>query len=698
MEVSNEYLIKSKDLTQRFKLKGKVDNQDFTEDDVISGTFKIVNQCSGNEEVNIGSVYIGELNATFRTSINLDSWDKKKIEVSEGMKLNNGLYEYVPLGVFTISEANQTEAGVDVVAYDNMAKFDKKFDVSTTTGTPYQMLQLACSKCGVLLGMTEAQVNALVNGAETLVLLTENDIETYRDFLYWIAQTLCAFATIDRYGKLVLRSYGNSVVDSIDDSHRFTGCRFSKFETRYSGMSVVDIDKNETKYYSINPDEFLTYNLGSNPFLQSGTEAGKDIIRLNILRGLQNIKYVPFKAAVLCGARYELGDVIEFKDGIADATKQSCIMSYTYSFNNGWELEGFGKDPALANAKSKTDKDITGLLSQISDSEIKFYTFTNAHPYIISDGEEVNVVDFSFVSLKKDYVVFQAQILCDCETTLIDDAHNDAEALVTYIINEVEILDFHPKETWVDGQHILTLQYLLHVENNVLNHFVVKLNMKGGNVSINEYNVRASLYGQGIAASDSWNGIINLEEHVIEVVTFDTSADQFNEQLSIEFYTSSESLFEEQAGEISIDETAVDDIREYILKYIYYPVLVQASQFEYDSVNVALQDERLVIIGESPQEVIATLFENVENLGTVSNITSDTNDCLFKFSNDGVTWKSYLVDSWVENTAGMTASQIESLKSNQWMELTDGSLYLKIIMNSADSYVAYFGCEYGGNI
>ena len=182
MEVSNEYLIKSKDLTQRFKLKGKVDNQDFTEDDVISGTFKIVNQCSGNEEVNIGSVYIGELNATFRTSINLDSWDKKKIEVSEGMKLNNGLYEYVPLGVFTISEANQTEVGDDVVAYDNMAKFDKKFDVSTTTGTPYQMLQLACSKCGVLLGMTEAQVNALVNGAETLVLLTENDIETYRDF------------------------------------------------------------------------------------------------------------------------------------------------------------------------------------------------------------------------------------------------------------------------------------------------------------------------------------------------------------------------------------------------------------------------------------------------------------------------------------------------------------------------------------
>ena len=58
--------------------------------------------------------------------------------------------------------------------------------------------------------MTQAEVDALPNGTESLSLYTENDIETWQDFIFWVAQATGTFATMDRQGKLVLRKYEHS--------------------------------------------------------------------------------------------------------------------------------------------------------------------------------------------------------------------------------------------------------------------------------------------------------------------------------------------------------------------------------------------------------------------------------------------------------------------------------------------------------
>ena len=189
-----------------------------------------------------------------------------------GLGLGNGGYEYIPLGVFTVSSAKWSASGVEITAYDNMAKLDRSFASSNLSGTPYELLKLACTSCGLALNMRERDFRSLANGTRILSLYADNDINTWRDCVSWIAQALACNVFADREGKIVLRSYGQDVTDRIDTEHRFTGSTFGDYETRYTGLSVVDIEDQMTVYFSMEVDDGLTYNLGSNPFLQSSMD------------------------------------------------------------------------------------------------------------------------------------------------------------------------------------------------------------------------------------------------------------------------------------------------------------------------------------------------------------------------------------------------------------------------------------------
>lgn len=51
-------------------------------------------------------------------------WQALEITPLLGLKLADGTFEDVPLGVFTVAEAEWTVSGTVVKAYDHMAKFD----------------------------------------------------------------------------------------------------------------------------------------------------------------------------------------------------------------------------------------------------------------------------------------------------------------------------------------------------------------------------------------------------------------------------------------------------------------------------------------------------------------------------------------------------------------------------------------------
>ena len=85
-----------------------------------------------------------------------------------------------------------------------------------------------------------------------------------------------------------------------------------------------------------------------------------------VLSAMTQIRYVPFSVDMIGNPAYDLMDVLTFEGGFADGEKLSCITKYTFHYNAKYSCSGVGSDPALATANSKSDKNISGLMGQIS--------------------------------------------------------------------------------------------------------------------------------------------------------------------------------------------------------------------------------------------------------------------------------------------------------------------------------------------
>ena len=405
--VSRKYAEAMKRPVQRHRIKGTVNGTAFTEQNILSGSFTITGQCSDTSNVQIGQVYTSELKITLLKDLNLSRYTIKGSEIIPyfGLRLDNGNYEYIPLGIFTISKASWAASGVEITAYDNMSKLDRSFSSTSLSGTPYELLTLACVSCGLELGMQPREFNSLANGRRTLTLYAENDVETWRDCVSWIAQSCGCNVFAGRDGKIFLRAYGQSAVDSIDTAHRLTGSTFDDYETRYTGISVVDITDKQTVYFSEEVDDGLTYNLGSNPFMQSDDDALVETMCREILSALGRIRYVPFKVDMIGNPAYDLMDVLRFEGGFADGDKISCITKYSFHYNDKYSASGVGTDPSLVSAKSKSDKDIAGLMEQVSSitSSINrlIYDF-NTGPLTVGQDEQTLGMVTYYISKKAD--------------------------------------------------------------------------------------------------------------------------------------------------------------------------------------------------------------------------------------------------------------------------------------------------------
>lgn len=509
--VSNRYLNAWLQYSRSYDFDGTIGSVGYTGDNILKGSLTILQQCSDKNEVQIGSVFTSEFHATFR-NINIPrrSWVGKEITLNEGLSIDVGSgvyeYEYVPVGRYTISEAQHTQSGMVVTAYDNMVKFDKGFKMKTLSGKPFNILKIICTNCGVTLGMTESQVMAFPNGTRVLTLYSENDIETYRDLLSWIAQTLGAFAYIDREGKLKLFAYKNTVNYDwpLDRDTRFQGGAVSDFETFYTGVSLVNIKEETTEYYHITPDNGLTYNLGSNPFLQEQNGLVREEMVTGVLNNLSNIHYTPFEFSGHFGALFDLGDILSFVDGIG-ANSIGCITAIDYKAGDTVRLYGYGSDPKLATAKSKTDKNISGLVNKTKTDSVYFYNFLNVDGYTVGSTMQ-NIASIVYATAKACDVVFQGEVLCNVTAGTVVE--------VTYLIDGTAE-SYHPVETWSEaGKHILSLMYYMANGVNEGHVFTVAMKCLQGSMTIEPNEARFMIWGQGLAAQKDWNGRITLRENI----------------------------------------------------------------------------------------------------------------------------------------------------------------------------------------
>lgn len=520
--------------TQRHKLRGTVNGQNFAQSDVIAKSFKITNQLCENSKIVLGGVYVGKLELTFATDfarsvVSRGTWQGVVIAPEVGLVLADSTTEYVPAPAkeYIVNEAKWTETGLHVIAYDNLVKFDKPLDLLESAGKVYDFLNYACNKCGVYLGMTSEECESLVNGSYVFGLYPTDSVKTYRDMIAWLAQACACFALIGRDGKLYLKSLPAPVaVDTIDTTQRFTGAAFSDFETYYTGLSVVELDTNTTSYYGLNPDDGLTMNLGANPFLQYGTVSTKNTVRNAILNRLAQFRATPFSAAMLTNPAYDLGDCLKFTGGIAD-NNYCVIMQYTFDIDK-ISVYGFGENPALMSAQSKTDKALDGLKGQNKDNRITYYTYSNVAPIEIESGDDPEtVVNLRFATVETTTVTLWQEYKLDVQ---LDDESTPAVITAHYFLDGIEEFYIPVQTVGESGNHILDLQYYLqNVQAGVAHLWTVNLEIEGGSLDIDEGDIHVCMSGQGMVGADSFVGFIEASDTVPRFVIAGVSVGAFTD-------------------------------------------------------------------------------------------------------------------------------------------------------------------------
>lgn len=547
--VSNEYITALRSPARFEHCRGTIGGAvSFTDANIINLNYS--NRCSDTADVNFGSAYIGQIDATFiNLPIARGSWRDLQIIIEAGLTLEDDTIEYIPLGVFTVQSAEWTDVGIRIIANDNMIKLDRTLTATQITGgTIYTLARYACEQCGLTFGLSEAQAEALPNGTEILGLYSENDIKTYRDFLAWIAQVAGGFVTADREGNIIIRSFAdNTVVDTLTAADRISGSTFADYATLYDGISIVNIEDQTLEYYSAGTGDGAAINLGSNPFLQYGLPEVKKTQRERIAAIAHGIAYTPFKTSILSNIVYDLGDVIQCAGGIAGATIQNCcIMQLDWTLKQTTALSGFGADPSLATGQSKTDKNLAGLLSKTQNNTFTYYTAANIAEIglpesTIEEPHEVEIFNIKFAA--KETVPVEIWHEININLTLHDGPEVDvyapdpdpdpedpdpeeivvghftgekppAHCIVRYYYDNTQII-YTPEETWdEEGLHIIGTNYFLPAVDNTQAHtWRVTLEMIDGSAVVAIDDAHALLKGQGLVGQDAiWDGEINVED------------------------------------------------------------------------------------------------------------------------------------------------------------------------------------------
>ena len=538
-------------------IRGGIDGVIFTSDDILAGSLKYSGKIVQNADISLGGVFIETLSVSFlkgvTEQITRGSWKGREINLEVGLLVDDE-YEYVPLGKFVIDDAMHSSTGVDVKAYSYMSKFDTARGLSTNlTGTFYEILSLACSNSGVVLGMTQAEVEAMPNGTGTRTLYSPNDCETWRDIISWVACTMCGFATINRRGELVIKTWKNASDMDVSQDVRFNDGLYSDFETYYTGISVVNMKTEMTEYMGMPVDDGLTMNLGSNPFMQYGTESYRTEMKQNILNALQNFRYVPFSVSSFLDPSFELGDVLEMTGGRAN-NSLVCIMSIDYSFQKGLKLQGYGNDPALANARSKTDKNISGLLSKTDSKSIQYYSFINAKAYE-DITEEETIGKFRFATVEDTTVTLWHEIKLDCN---LDDEDTPMQVVVHYYLNEVEERYTPVMTIGESGVHTLDYNYFLAgISGGLVNDWRVTVECIGGTADIDAGDVHILLAGQGLVSNDEFLGYIDATDDIEALAIAGLNVSAFSETVSCRKQPLGTDLHEEDVSAYDIPDLAV---------------------------------------------------------------------------------------------------------------------------------------------
>ncbi len=589
-----------------FSDKSTVDIQDH---EIVPGSLSVNNKCGNGSNFCFGSVYVGELNVTIIKDIDRYSLYGAKVEFTYYLMLTDGSWEAVSLGIFFVDEPKRTKKLIALKCYDSMTAFDVDI-TEETVGTPYQLLTFICEYCGVELANTEEDIMVMCNGTQLLSIYADR-MGTYRDAIHCIASVLAGFATIDRAGKLCIRSFATAPCISIPARKR-TASTIADYETYFYGARARFVaNQNYYPYEEIDEtiEGGLLLDLGDIPVVQ-GLEETKHEILANILNVLKEIRYTPSDISMVGDPSLDLGDMLSIMDANSTADSlNTLVTSVTWKYHAAMKIKSDGGNTKLQGVSSHEDKQLSNMELSIETKNVVAHTFANSSKISIDNAGEATLIVINYATVDEAKPVFIATI--PLEMTL--DGYIEFYIYIDGIIDENGVLSKYLER----GKHFVTLsRYFVNKANErhtvtvtartayvesdnrknqadtatILNFIsasqadreeektidmatgtfaltpvvydIVPVDTTPPKATIIKNDIKAVLYAQGLAGTSKWDGTITIDEFFAKFGFDDIQIVPFNGVVSIESKVPQANIFAEVIAPITFEAIQIKGFKE----------------------------------------------------------------------------------------------------------------------------------------
>lgn len=483
------------------------------ETDLMSGSLTLDNQCVTGEELAFGCAYLGQAALNLRTTLSRYAFYGAKLVLNYALLLPDGSWETVPLGLYTVAEAERKALYVSIKAYDNILALQSRYDGTAVQGTAYEMLTQIADACGLELGQTAEEIGALnANAALVCQLSAADGLSTWRDCVSAVAQLLGGFAAADRAGRLVIRPFAVQCCASLGAGDR-TEAAVSDFRCHYAALSIETADGSYAAGKA--QDTGLTMNITSMPLAEKGLPETRQTMADDLFAVLQKLDYTPATVTMPGDPAFEPGDRIALPQ--ADGTAPEMLVThFVWHYRGRQTLKSVGRNPYLGQTTDgATEKALRRLQNTAESKRIIYYSFTNTAALTVRTAE-VPAISIAFAAVEDTSAMFLAQLLLDAEP------ETDGGALtlcVHYYLNDVPVNDFAPRQRMEAGAHTLALFYpFADVAADKVMRLSVRLSCSGGTVKAARYGIKATVTGQGMASELPWDGLLEYEELLTPLV------------------------------------------------------------------------------------------------------------------------------------------------------------------------------------
>jgi hypothetical protein len=330
--------------------------------DILQGSLYFTEQCVSGEDIEIGNVYASEMGLTLTSPPeNPYSLDGARIIVNFGIDVSedgSGVYEYVPLGYFYVTEIERKHTAVNLKALDGMILFDTDLSGVLTTGTPFTIISSCCTKAGVTLATSSAEFESFANGQKVFAVPVGDKIKTCRDLIMWVCQLLGAFARMNRLGQLeIIPITGRAPVKTISKDERFV----SDVSDFYVKISKVSMKVGETEYSQGTAG--MTMVLEENPLLAGKSEAEINAALAEILAQVTEAEYTPYNLTCAGDPALQAGDWVTLAETgtLTGGDIVSIVTHHSWRYRGPHEIRAAGKSGLLRGVQAQQSKTVSSI-------------------------------------------------------------------------------------------------------------------------------------------------------------------------------------------------------------------------------------------------------------------------------------------------------------------------------------------------